>query len=194
MQAENPPGRPGRESFRATLRAHLPAVLLLLAAALALRLLFIFAAPRPSSWAGDARYYVTAANLLAGNGYSWDESPPYGPSLANVPAYPFFIAAVYAVAGPRPDAVRVAQALLDLLTCLLVAYLSFSLAPPRLKRRAALSALAVYGLLSWFTMVWTTCLLSETLTLFLTALTAALCARALEVGRPKLWAAAATPG
>lgn len=190
MQGEKLPGAPPRQSFRAVLRAHLPAVLLLLAAALGLRLLFIFAAPRPSSWAGDARYYVTAANLLAGNGYSWDEAPPYGPSLASVPAYPFFIAAVYAVAGPRPDAVRVAQALLDLPTCLLVAYLSFNLAPPRLKRRAALSALAVYGLLSWFTMVWTTCLLSETLALFLTALTAALCARALEGGRRALWAAA----
>src|SRR5215213_3751979 len=142
MQVENPPGRPEREPFRATLRAHLPAVLLLLAAALGLRLFFIFAAPRPSSWAGDSRYYVTAANLLAGNGYSWDEAPPYRPSIANVPAYTFFIAAVYAVAGRNNDAaVRVAQAVLDLLTCLLVAYLSFHLAPPRLKRRAALSAL-----------------------------------------------------
>ncbi|HEV2861493.1 MAG TPA: glycosyltransferase family 39 protein [Pyrinomonadaceae bacterium] len=189
MQAEKPPGPPERASFRATLRARLPAVLLLMAAALGLRLFFIFAAPRPSSWAGDARYYVTAANLLAGHGYSWDEAPPYRPSIANVPAYTLFIAAVYAVAGHNDDAVRVAQALLDLLTCLLVAYLSFGLAPPRLKRGAALAALAVYGLLSWFTMVWTTCLLSETLTLFLTVLTVALCARALEGGGRALWAA-----
>jgi len=190
MQGEKSPDAPARASFRATLRAHLPAVLAVLLAALGLRLAFIFVAPRPSSWAGDSRYYVTASNLLAGNGYSWDEAPPYRPSLASVPAYPLFIAAVYAVAGRSNDAVRVAQAALDLMTCLLVAYLSFRFAPPRLKERAALSALALYGLFSWFTMVWTACLLSETLTLFLTALALALCSRAMDRGRWHLWAAA----
>lgn len=190
MQGEKSSGAAARESFRGLLRARLPAVLALLLAAFVLRLCFIFIAPRPSSWAGDSRYYVTASNLLAGKGYSWDEAPPYRPSLASVPAYPLFIAAVYAAAGPRPDAVRVAQAALDLLTCLLVAYLSFQLAPPALKRRAALAALAVYGLFSWFTLVWAACLLSETLALFLTTLTAALCATALERRRWHYWAAA----
>lgn len=190
MQGEKSPAAPVHESFRAVVRAKLPVVLALLTAALGLRLLFIFAAPHPASWAGDSRYYVTASNLLAGNGYSWDEAPPYRPSIASVPAYPLFIAAVYAVAGPSHDAVRVAQAVLDLLTCLLVAYLSFRLAPPWLKERAALSALALYGLFSWFTMVWAVCLLSETLTLFLTALTLALCARALDSRRLPYWAAA----
>lgn len=199
MRGETAPGADAREdslargrgdSFRGALRAHLPAVLLLLVAAFALRLCFIFVAPRPSSWDGDLRYHKTAANLLAGNGYSFDSAPPYGPSIANSPGYPVFIVAVYAVAGPRTNAVRVAQAALDVLTCLLLAYVAFGLAPPGLKRRAAYAALALYGLLSWFTMVWTACMLAETLTLFFTALTLALCARGLERGRWAEWAGA----
>lgn len=175
-------------SFRETLGAHKTVALGLLAASLALRLAFIFLLPHSASWAGDSRYYTTAANLLAGHGYSWDAAAPYGPSLANVPGYPFFIAAVYAVCGESLNAVRVAQAGLDLLTCLLVAYLSFKLAPPRLRRAAAFVALAVYGLCSWFTLIWTTCLLTETLTLFLLMLTLALAARALERDSNRGWA------
>jgi 4-amino-4-deoxy-L-arabinose transferase-like glycosyltransferase len=178
------------ESFRRLLRAHLPAVLLLLLAAFGLRLAYIFVAPHSAAWVGDARYYVTASNMLNGNGYSMDEAPPYRPSLANVPAYPLFLAAVYAVSGHNSDAARVAQALLDLLTGLLISYVSFRLAPPGLKGRAALAALALYGLASWFTLVWTASMLTETLALFFTALTLAFCARALETARRRDWAGA----
>jgi 4-amino-4-deoxy-L-arabinose transferase-like glycosyltransferase len=188
METEETHGAGAPASFGAALRAHGAAVALLLACALGLRLAFIFLLPHPGSWAGDSRYYVTAANLLAGHGYSWDAAPPYRPSMASVPAYPVFIAAVYALFGERQNAVRVAQAVLDLLTCLLVAYLSFRLAPPRLRKGAAFAALAVYGLLSWFTLIWTTCLLTETLTLFLTSLTLALSARALARDSAPAWA------
>lgn len=175
-------------SFREALCAHRSAVLLLLVAAFGLRLAFIFLLPHSVSFAGDSRYYTTAANLLAGHGYTWDTAPPYSPSLANVPGYTLFIAAVYAVCGENLDAVRVAQAVLDTLTCLLVAYVSFKLAPPRLRKSAAFAALVVYGLCSWFTFVWTTCLLTETLTLFLVTLTLALAARALERDSFGAWA------
>jgi 4-amino-4-deoxy-L-arabinose transferase-like glycosyltransferase len=187
---KNPAGGAGEDSFRRLLAAHLPVVLGLLLAAFGLRLAYIFVAPHPVSWAGDSRYFVTASNLLAGNGYSWDAAPPYAPTLASVPVYPLFIAAVYALSGSRPDAVRVAQAAVDLLTCLLVAYVAFRLAPPHLKERAALAALTAYGLFSWFTLVWTACLLTETLALFFTALTIAFCARGLRGARGGQWAAA----
>src|SRR4051812_31581108 len=115
MLEEQTPGARAREgSFRRLLRAHRAAVLALLLAAFGLRLVFIFVAPHGASFGGDPRYYITAFNLYAGHGYSFAESPPYSPSLACVPAYPLFMAAVYYVAGPRPDAVRVAQAALDL--------------------------------------------------------------------------------
>ncbi|MBV8856089.1 MAG: glycosyltransferase family 39 protein [Acidobacteria bacterium] len=191
MRGETAPGaRAPEDSFRRWLRAHRAAVLGLLLAACGLRLCLIFVAPHPSSWDGDVRYRNIAANLLAGHGYSFDTAPPYGPTIASSPAYPFFTAAVYAVAGTRTDAVRVAQAALDVLTCLLLAYVAFRLAPPGLRGRAAFAALAVYGFLSWFTLIWTACLLTETLTLFFTTLTLALCARGLERGRWGEWACA----
>jgi 4-amino-4-deoxy-L-arabinose transferase-like glycosyltransferase len=191
-EEQPPPDALAREdSFRRLIRAHLPAVLVVLVAAFGLRLAFVFAAPHGASWGGDPRYYVTASNLYAGHGYSFEQTPPYTPSLASVPVYPLFMAAVYTLAGPRADdAVRVAQAVIDLLTCLLVSYVSFRLAPRALKKRAAFAALAVYGLVSWFTMIWTSCLLTETLALFFTTLTLAFCARELEGGRWRGWAAA----
>ncbi|HWS87083.1 MAG TPA: glycosyltransferase family 39 protein [Pyrinomonadaceae bacterium] len=191
MREELPPGaRAPEDSFRRWLRAHRTVVLGLLVAAFALRLCFIFVAPHPASWAGDVRYHLSASNLLAGNGYSVDEAPPYRPSMASAPGYALFMAAVYAVAGQRGDAVRVAQALLDLLTCLLLAYVAFRAAPPGLKERAAFAGLALYGLVSWYTMVWTACLMAETLTLFFTTLTLALAARGIEKGGRAEWAAA----
>ncbi|HWW75026.1 MAG TPA: glycosyltransferase family 39 protein [Pyrinomonadaceae bacterium] len=189
MPEQQPPDA-REDSFRRLLRAHRGLVLALLVAAFGLRLAFTFAAPHGASWNGDPRYYVTAFNLYAGHGYSFEQTPPYTPSLASVPVYPFFVAAVYTLAGPRNDAVRVAQAALDLLTCLLVSYVSFRLAPRGLKRGAAFAALAVYGLVSWFTLIWTSCLLTETLALFFTTLTLAFCARDPGGGRWRVWAAA----
>lgn len=191
MRGENAPGaRAPEDSFRGWLRAHRAAVLGLLVAAFALRLCFIFVAPHPNSWDGDVRYRHTAANIVAGHGYSVATGPPYTPSMANAPAYPLFMAAVYAAVGPHNNVVRVVQAVLDVLTCLLVAYLAFRAAPSSLKKRAAFAGLAVYGLVSWFTLIWSACLMSETLTLFFTTLTLALCARGIERGRWAEWAAA----
>ena len=104
--------------------------------------------------------------------------------------YTFFVAAVYAVAGERPNVVRVVQAALDVLTSVLVAFLAFSIAPTRFKKMAALTALVIYGVVSWFTMIWTTCILAETLAIFLTTLTLALCALALQRQEKRWWAAA----
>lgn len=183
---------PGTEyrSFLELLRARSAVVILILSLAFALRLAFIFVGPVTESRDGDPRYYITASNLLAGRGYSRDEKAPYLPHIASVPLYTFFIAAVYATAGERTNAVRVAQAALDVLTCMLVAFLSFCLAPARLKQLAALAALIIYGLISWFTIIWTTCIYAETLTIFLTTLTLTLCALALDKGNKSLWAAA----
>lgn len=156
--------------------------------AFVVRLGFIFLGPDSASRPGDPRYYRTATNLLAGHGYSWDERPPYRQHMSNVPAYAFFIAAVYAVAGDRSNVVRVTQAALDVLTSVLVAFLAFSLAPARFRKMAALSALVIYGLVSWFTMIWTTCILAETLAIFLTTLTLAVYAVALGKTEKRWWA------
>jgi 4-amino-4-deoxy-L-arabinose transferase-like glycosyltransferase len=108
---------------------------------------------------------------------------PYRPSEAAVPAYPLFIAFVYAVFGRSIYALTLSQVFLDLATCLLVSFVSFSLAPARLKSSAALGALAIYGIFAWPAFVWTTRVYAETLALFLTTVAIALCVRAMRDGR-----------
>ncbi len=155
-------------SFREFLSAYRTPILIILMVAFAWRLVLVVGFPRP---AGDEpRYRVPAINMLAGHGFSSDESEPILPSEHTVPLYPLFIAGVYAVFGQHNSAVRIAQSVIDLITCLLVAFVSFNLAPPSLKRFAAMSALVIYGFLSWFTVSWTRYILTETLATFVTML------------------------
>jgi 4-amino-4-deoxy-L-arabinose transferase-like glycosyltransferase len=44
-------------------------------------------------------YHRLAVNLLAGHGYSWNESPPYRPNLYRPPGLPLLLAALYALTG-----------------------------------------------------------------------------------------------
>ena len=176
----------GNQSFGAFLRAHRQIVLVILVLAFVLRVGFIVAFPDPLV---ETRYRSIAVNILEGNGFSSDANAPYRPSEAAVPAYPLFIASVYAVFGRNIYALTLSQAFLDLATCLLVAFVSFSLAPPRLKRSAALGALTIYGIFAWPAFVWTTRVYAETLTLFLTTGAIALCARAIRDGG-RYWFAA----
>ena len=167
------------QSFGAFLRAWLPTVLPILLLALALRVAFVIAFPDPLE---EIRYRPIAVNILEGNGFSSDTSAPYRPSEAAAPAYPLFIATVYAIFGRSVHAVTLSQALLDLATCLLVAFVSFSFAPARLKSGAALWALMIYGIFSWPTIVWVARVYAETLSLFFTTLAVAFCALASSKG------------
>ena len=144
------------------LRTRLLTVSLILLLALAVRAGFVVAFPDPLD---ETRYRPMAVNILAGNGFSSDASAPYRPSEAAAPAYPLFIAALYAVFGRSVNALTVSQALLDLATCLLVAFVSFSLAPERLKNSAALWALTIYGIFAWPAFVWVARVYAETLTI-----------------------------
>ncbi len=161
------------------LRARLPTVLLILLLALTVRVGFVVAFPDPLE---ETRYRTIAVNLLAGNGFSSDASAPYRPSEAAAPVYPLFIATVYAVFGRNVYALTLSQAFLDLATCLLVAFVSFSLAPERLKSGAALCALTIYAIFAWPAFVWVARVYAETLTIFFTTVAIALCAMALRKG------------
>jgi Dolichyl-phosphate-mannose-protein mannosyltransferase len=155
-------------SFTAFLSTYLTPILIILLLAGALRVVLASQFPMP---AGDeSRYTTPAVNLLAGRGFSSEVSAPYTASEAAVPGYPLFIAAIYEVFGQHNSVVRIAQCLVDLLTCLLVTFISFSLAPAALKTTSAISGLVIYGLLSWFTMDWTRYILTETLAVFFTCL------------------------
>jgi 4-amino-4-deoxy-L-arabinose transferase-like glycosyltransferase len=155
-------------SFRGFLSAYRNPILIILVVALAWRIVLAVGFPRP---AGDEpRYTVPAINMLAGRGFSSDVTEPILPSVHTMPLYPLFIAAIYAVFGVHNSAVRIAQSGVDLITCLLVAFVSFSLAPASQKRFAAISALIIYAYLSWFTVSWTRYVLTETLAIFFTML------------------------
>lgn len=168
-------------SFTAFFSFYRTPILIILLLAAAFRVAMVLQFPMP---AGDElRYTTPAVNLLAGHGFSSAVSEPYPPSEATVPGYPLFIAAIYAVFGQHNSAVRIAQSLLDVLTCLLVAFISFSLAPAALRTPAAISALLIYGCLSWFTVDWTRYVLTETLALFFTCLAIAVGIAAFRMGR-----------
>ncbi len=66
-------------------------------------------------------YQALALNLLAGRGFTLDSQPPFVPDAIRTPLYPAFVAAVYALSGPVPWHVALAQGLLDALTALVVA-------------------------------------------------------------------------
>ena len=175
-----------RISFAEFLISYRVPILIILFLSLSFRVVLAVHYPLP---AGDEnRYTAPAINMLAGHGFSSDLSPPYSPTEHVVPLYPLFIAAIYAVFGESNLAVRIAQDVIDVLTCLLVTFIAFNLAPASLSRRAAIISLLIYGCLSWFTVHWTRYILTETLTLFFTTL--AIAVSILAVRRSRwLWLA-----
>lgn len=92
----------------------------------------------------DARgYHQLALNLLAGHGFSLDSQPPYRADAIRTPAYPLFVAAVYALTGPVPRHVALVQAALDALTAVLLALIVLRLTG---KHWPAYLAAALYAL------------------------------------------------
>ena len=149
------------------LKMRAPAALAALAG-LALRLFFILRFPMTSS--GDAPLYTALA-------WNWLRHGLYGlfldgrptPVDMRAPGYPAFLAAIFAFAGNSARAVMLAQALLDVATCFVIAGIAARLAPPASRRRVALAALWLAALCP-FTANYTAVVLTETLTTFLTAL------------------------
>ena len=93
----------------------LPALL----AGLALRLFFIWRFP---FYSGDTAYYEELArNWLYHGVYGFYSHGQLLPSDARVPGYPAFLAAIYFLAGAGRKAVMLAQAFVDLATCVLAA-------------------------------------------------------------------------
>jgi len=94
---------------------------LLLLVALGFRL--FIALRLPNDEPGDGRVYSQIArNVLSSHIYSHEPQPPYVPSIIRLPGYPLFLAAVYALFGhDNNTAVRVVQAVIDTLTCVLIA-------------------------------------------------------------------------
>ena len=135
---------------------------------LALRLFFILKFPVQDS--GDAPFYIELAwNWLKKGVYGFPIGGHLTPVDMRVPGYPAFLAAIFAFFGQSARAVMVAQALVDLATCFLVALLAARMARPESRRRVALAGLWLAALCP-FTANYTSVVLTETLVIFLTTL------------------------
>lgn len=124
----------------------------------------------PVTDTGDAPFYIELAwNWLKNGVYGF---PVYGrltPVDMRVPGYPAFLAAIFAFAGQSTRAVMLAQVVVDLATCFMIALIAARLAPVASRRRVALAGLWL-GALCPFTANYTAVVLTETLVIFLTAL------------------------
>jgi 4-amino-4-deoxy-L-arabinose transferase-like glycosyltransferase len=138
---------------------------LALAAGLALRLFFIWHFP---FYSGDTKFYEELA-------WNWLDHGVYGLYMhgaltavdMRVPGYPAFLAAIYFVIGRSARAVMVAQAFVDLATCVLASLIAALLVP--VSRRAVAGTAALWmAALCPFTADYTAVVLTETLATFLT--------------------------
>jgi hypothetical protein len=139
---------------------------ILLLAAVVLRVCIARFLPNDDPYDGKV-YAQMARNLLEQRVYSHETAAPYIPSIIRLPGYPLFLAGIYWLFGHGDNtAVRIVQALIDTLTCALVALLAFYWEPdPTRKRAAAIGALALAAICP-FTTIYVTTILTETPTTF----------------------------
>jgi hypothetical protein len=138
---------------------------LALATGLALRLFFIWHFP---FYSGDTKFYEELAR-------TWLDHGVYGLYVRGaltavdmrVPGYPAFLAAIYFVIGRSARAVMVAQALVDLATCVLASLIAARLVPASRRAVAGTAALWMAALCP-FTADYTAVVLTETLATFFT--------------------------
>lgn len=136
-----------------------------LLAGLALRLFFVIHFPFR---AGDTKFYDDLAR-------NWLDHGVYGlyvlgrlmPTDMRTPGYPAFLAGIYAVFGRTDAAVTMAQAVADLMTCVLTALIAARLAPAAGRAPVATAALWIAALCP-FTANYAAVMLTEALATFLT--------------------------
>ena len=137
---------------------------------LAARLFFIWRFPFAS---GDTPYYEELArNWLYHGVYGFFSHGHLSPSDARVPGYPAFLAVIYSLAGSGRIAVFLAQAFVDLATCILAACIAARLAANAsepLRTRVTIAALWLAALCP-FTANYAAVPLTEVLATFLTTL------------------------
>jgi 4-amino-4-deoxy-L-arabinose transferase-like glycosyltransferase len=113
----------------------------------------------------DGRVYSQIArDVLEQHVYSIESQAPFTATLIRLPGYPLFIAAIYSIFGHGNNtAVRVVQAVLDTITCALIAWVVFEWWR---KHRASLIALALAAVCP-FTAIYVATILTEVPTNFL---------------------------
>jgi 4-amino-4-deoxy-L-arabinose transferase-like glycosyltransferase len=163
---------------------------LLLLVALGFRL--FIALRLPNDEPDDGRVYAQiAVNMLEQHVFSHESQPPYVPSIIRLPGYPLFLAGVYKIFGHGNNtAVRVVQALIDTLTCVLIALVAFAWAVADERRhRAAVVAFALAAVCP-FTAIYVATVLTEVITNFLAVamvLTVTWAFKSTELRRSLVW-------
>ncbi|HEX4001376.1 MAG TPA: glycosyltransferase family 39 protein [Candidatus Acidoferrales bacterium] len=137
-------------------------------AGLGLRLYLVLRFPVNDS--GDAPFYIELAwNWLKKGVYGFSINGRLTPVDMRVPGYPAFLAAIFALAGRSQRAVLLTQAVLDVVTCFVIALIAARLAPEASRRRVGIAALWL-AVLCPFTANYAAVALTEVLVTFLTAL------------------------
>jgi 4-amino-4-deoxy-L-arabinose transferase-like glycosyltransferase len=157
--------------------------LLATAAALALRLFFVFHFPHVE---GDTFVYGDIAKNWLNHGiFGLTDNGTVRPTLIRLPGYPGFLAAMFALFGQEHyRAVMIAQALVDANTCLVIAAIALELMGARAAKAAYLLAA-----LCPFTAMYAATPLSETLSICCVAHALYYCVRGLKAlgdGHPAL--------
>ncbi len=137
---------------------------------LGLRLFLVWKFPFAS---GDTPYYEELArNWLYHGVYGFFSNGHLYPSDMRMPGYPGFLAIIYSLAGPGRNAVFVAQAFVDLATCILAACIAARLAAGASEaNRIRITIAALWlAVLCPFTANYAAVPLTEVLTTFLTTL------------------------
>ena len=131
----------------------------------------------PATGGDTAAYLELARNLLDVHVYGLFSGGRLVPTDARAPGYPLFVAAVYSLAGRSDTALLVAQAILDVATCFIIAALAARLAPEASRQRVRLAALWL-AVLCPFVANYAAVPLTEVLAVFLTVSTLLLLVRA----------------
>lgn len=133
-----------------------------------LRVYFVLKFPMGGS--GDSPFYIELALNWVKNGvYGLSVNGQLTPVDVRVPGYPAFLAAIFSFTGISPHAVMLAQAVVDLGACFLIALIAARLAPPSARRRVAIAGLWLAALCP-FIANYSAVVLTETLVTFLTTL------------------------
>lgn len=141
-----------------------------LAALTGLGLRIFFVLKFPVSDSGDSPFYIELAwNWLKHGVYGFAVNSRLTPVDMRVPGYPAFLAAIFAFAGNSPRAAMVAQALVDVVGCFLIALIAERLSPESSRRRVTITALWLAALCP-FTANYSAVVLTEVLVTFLTSL------------------------
>ncbi len=134
---------------------------------LALRLYFVAHFP---FYSGDTKFYEELArNWLDHGVYGLFVNGQLMPVDQRMPGYPAFLAVIYSAFGRSRIAVMLAQAAIDLVTCILAALIASRIAPAAKKSLAATIALWLAALCP-FTASYTGAIVTETLAAFFTTL------------------------